>query len=101
VGLDYQFISQSIIKGMIYLLIIAILFSSELLYFRIADRFNIIDKPNERGMQHRLVSTIYFVVQLACSALIIAFYPTLGWGIFALLAVILVAIYGFKFKLMK
>ena len=67
-GLDYQFISQSIIKGMIYLLIIAILFSSELLYFRIADRFNIIDKPNERGLQHRLVSTIYFVVQLACSA---------------------------------
>ena len=86
---------------MIYLLIIAILFFAELLYFRVADKYNIIDKPNERGMQHRVVSTIYFVVQLACSALIIALYPTLGWGIFALLAVILVAIYGFKFKLMK
>lgn len=34
---------------MIYLLIFLILFAVELLYFRIADRYNIIDKPNERS----------------------------------------------------
>ena len=32
-----------------YLLIIAILFVLELVYFKIADRFNIIDKPNHRS----------------------------------------------------
>jgi len=31
------------------LLIIAVLFGIELLYFKLADRFNIIDKPNERS----------------------------------------------------
>jgi UDP-N-acetylmuramyl pentapeptide phosphotransferase/UDP-N-acetylglucosamine-1-phosphate transferase len=31
------------------LLIIAVLFSIELIYFKIADQFNIIDKPNERS----------------------------------------------------
>jgi len=34
---------------MIYLVIFIVLFVAELLYFRIADRFNIIDKPNERS----------------------------------------------------
>lgn len=34
---------------MIYLLVFLFLFISELLYFKIADRFNIIDKPNERS----------------------------------------------------
>lgn len=34
---------------MYYLLIFAALFITELLYFRIADRFNIIDKPNKRS----------------------------------------------------
>jgi UDP-GlcNAc:undecaprenyl-phosphate GlcNAc-1-phosphate transferase len=34
---------------MIYLVIFVIFFVAELLYFRIADRFNIIDKPNERS----------------------------------------------------
>ena len=32
-----------------YLFILIILFASEIIYFRIADRFNIIDKPNERS----------------------------------------------------
>ena len=53
---------------------------------------------NERGMDHRLVSGIYFVVQLVCSALIIWLYPTLGWGIFALLVILLVGVYCTKFK---
>ncbi|MDR1543297.1 MAG: glycosyltransferase family 4 protein [Prevotellaceae bacterium] len=34
---------------MIYPLIFIILFACELIYFRIADRFNIIDKPTKRG----------------------------------------------------
>ncbi|MBE8722061.1 MraY family glycosyltransferase [Sphingobacterium pedocola] len=34
---------------MIYIIIFVILFVAELLYFRVADRFNIIDKPNERS----------------------------------------------------
>ena len=33
----------------IYLIITALLFAAELLYFRIADKFNIIDKPNLRS----------------------------------------------------
>ncbi|QQT30869.1 glycosyltransferase family 4 protein [Sphingobacterium multivorum] len=34
---------------MTYLIILVILFVLELLYFKVADRFNIIDKPNERS----------------------------------------------------
>jgi len=34
---------------MLYLIIFIILFLLELLYFRLADRFNIIDKPNQRS----------------------------------------------------
>lgn len=39
----------------IYLVIAAILVAAELLYFRIADRFNIIDKPNERSYHTKIV----------------------------------------------
>lgn len=53
---------------------------------------------NERKMDHRLVSTIYFAVQLICSALIILLYPTMGWWIFFLLTIVLISIYGLKFK---
>ena len=38
-----------------YLIIAAILVATELLYFRIADRFNIIDKPNERSSHTTIV----------------------------------------------
>ena len=38
-----------------YLIIAAILVVAELLYFRIADRFNIIDKPNERSSHTKVV----------------------------------------------
>lgn len=34
---------------MIYLIILVVLFVLELLYFKVADHFNIIDKPNERS----------------------------------------------------
>lgn len=38
-----------------YLIIAAILVAAELVYFRIADRFNIIDKPNERSSHTTIV----------------------------------------------
>ena len=38
-----------------YLIITIILFVAELIYFRIADHFNIIDKPNERSSHTRIV----------------------------------------------
>lgn len=39
----------------VYLLIFAILLASELIYFRIADKCNIIDKPNERSSHTSVV----------------------------------------------
>ena len=56
---------------------------------------------NERKIQHRIVSLIYFVIQLICSFLIIMLYPTIGWWIFVILAFVLIAIYSLKFRLMK
>ena len=42
-------------QGGVYLLILALLFVSELIYFRIADKCNIIDKPNERSSHSTVV----------------------------------------------
>ena len=56
---------------------------------------------NECHMTHQLVSVIYFVTQLACSAAIIALYSTMGWVIFVILSMVLVSIYSLKFKLIK
>ncbi len=39
----------------IYLIIAALLFAAELLYFRVADHFNIIDKPNARSSHTKVV----------------------------------------------
>ena len=39
----------------IYVIIAVLLFVAELLYFRIADKFNIIDKPNQRSSHTRIV----------------------------------------------
>lgn len=39
---------------MIYVLVFVVLLIAELLYFRIADRFNIIDKPNERSSHSQI-----------------------------------------------
>ena len=38
-----------------YSIIVLLLVLAELLYFRIADKFNIIDKPNERSSHTRVV----------------------------------------------
>lgn len=40
---------------MVYIIIFALLLIAELFYFRIADRFNIIDKPNERSSHSTIV----------------------------------------------
>lgn len=56
---------------------------------------------NEREMPHRMVSVIYFVVQLICSTAIILLYPVMGWWIFVILLMILMTVYCLKFKLMK
>ena len=40
---------------LIYILLFFTLLLAELLYFRIADKFNIIDKPNERSSHKRIV----------------------------------------------
>ena len=50
-----------------YIIIAAILVAAELIYFRIADRFNIIDKPNERSSHSKVVirgGGIIFVIGL-------------------------------------
>ena len=39
---------------MYYLMVLVLLFVAELFYFRVADRFNIIDKPNERSSHTRV-----------------------------------------------
>ncbi len=54
---------------------------------------------NERKIPHRVVSLVYFAVQLICSALIIALYPIIGWWIIALITIALSAIYSIKFRL--
>lgn len=40
---------------MVYILIFIVLIVAELMYFKIADRFNIIDKPNQRSSHTRIV----------------------------------------------
>ena len=39
---------------MYYIIILVLLFLAELFYFRVADKFNIIDKPNERSSHSRI-----------------------------------------------
>lgn len=56
---------------------------------------------NEKKMPHRLVSLIYFMVQLICSALLIELFPVMGWGIFVILLLILMGLYMIKFPMMN
>ena len=64
-----------------YLLIFILLILLELAYFRIADRFNIIDKPNERSSHKRIVlrgGGIIFMLSLWVWSLFFGFqYPWL------------------------
>lgn len=59
---------------MIYVVVFCILFILELLYFRIADRFNIIDKPNQRSS--------HTSVTLRGGGIIFLFGAWLFWAMF-------------------
>ena len=54
---------------MYYIIILVLLFVAELFYFRVADKFNIIDKPNERSSHSRITlrggGIIFYVGALA------------------------------------
>ncbi len=39
----------------VYLIVLILLIVAELVYFRIADKFNIIDKPNNRSSHSKIV----------------------------------------------
>lgn len=56
---------------------------------------------NEIRVDHRLVSSIYFFMQLFCSTLVIMFYQTWGIWIFWILLVLLMSSYAFKIKIVK
>ena len=65
---------------MIYLILFILLFVAELLYFKIAERFNIIDKPNERsshnyitirggGVMYWIAALLYLVYNFSTEGL--------------------------------
>lgn len=68
-----------------YILILALLFVLEVCYFKIADRFNIIDKPNERSSHTRIVlrgGGIIFLIGLWIWSVVYGFeYPWLLAGV--------------------
>ena len=70
---------------LIYLIVFIVLVALELLYFRIADRFNIIDKPNERSSHTRIVlrgGGVIFTVALWVWSFIFGFeYPWMLAGV--------------------
>jgi len=70
---------------MIFLIILAMLFILELVYFRIAAHYNIIDKPNERSSHKRIVlrgGGIIFTIALWMWSVIYGFdYPWLLAGV--------------------
>ena len=75
---------------MYYLIILVLLFLAELFYFRVADKCNIIDTPNERSFHTRVIlrggGIIFYFGALAYfltnkSAMALMFYQ---WGLFSL-----------------
>ncbi len=62
---------------MYYVIILVLLFLTELFYFRVADKFNIIDKPNERSSHSRITlrggGIIFYFGALA-------YFLTNDWG---------------------
>lgn len=61
---------------MIYLLVIVLLFAAELFYFRIADRFNIIDKPNERSSHTQITLRGGGIIYWVAALLYTLFHPS-------------------------
>ena len=74
---------------MTYLIIAALLVAAELLYFRIADHFNIIDKPNERSSHKSIVLRGGGIIYLLGMWLYAAFFGMEQWPF--LLGITLVA----------
>ena len=70
---------------MVYILIFIVLIAAELMYFKIADRFNIIDKPNQRSSHTRIVlrgGGIIFTIALWIWSIWYGFqYPWLMAGV--------------------
>lgn len=68
-----------------YILILALLFVLEMCYFKVADRFNIIDKPNERSSHKRIVlrgGGIIFTIALWLWSAVYGFeYPWMLAGV--------------------
>ena len=67
-----------------YLVVFVVLLGVELLYFRVADHFNIIDKPNERSSHTRITlrggGVVFYVgalVYFVASGLV---FRGLCWG---------------------
>ena len=56
---------------------------------------------NEQKQSHLLVSSLYFLAQLICSALIINHFPEIGWWIFVFVLIGLISVYMLKFILMR
>ena len=56
---------------------------------------------DELRLDDRLVASIYAVLQLGLSTLLIAFYPTMGTGIFWILLGVLVLAYLAKFRILR
>ncbi|WP_293912790.1 MULTISPECIES: MraY family glycosyltransferase [unclassified Sphingobacterium] len=77
---------------MFYLLILIVLFATEIIYFKVADRFNIIDKPNQRS-SHSTVTlrgggVIFYVAILAY---FLAFDFTYPWFFIGLTMITLIS----------
>ena len=64
---------------MTYILILLLLLAVELIYFRIADKFNIIDKPNERSSHSSVVLRGGGVIFIVGAWLYAAFYGVQLW----------------------
>lgn len=76
---------------MFYILILVFLFAVELFYFRLARKYNIIDKPNIRSSHKELTirgGGIVFPLAMLCYFLIFGFqYPFFHLGLIALSAI--------------
>lgn len=77
---------------MVYILLTLFLFGFELLYFKIADRYNIIDKPNHRS-SHSKITIRGGGIVFPIAILLTYFFGYISWEL--TLAVVLVAVVSF------
>lgn len=78
---------------MYYLIILVLLFVAELFYFRVADKCNIIDKPNQRSSHTRITlrggGIIFYLGALA-------FFLTSEWAyLWFMIALTLITVISF------